>query len=102
MDLLGRKARAALDALEKEHRELATAHMRYIDEVNQLRQANDKLIKTLRDMDQLIYIMSQKTSWDAMRPTFQQLNEGTKGRMEIESGRIRNLLTNEVRKAYNG
>lgn len=60
----------------------------------------DDLIRTLRDMDQLIFMMSQCTSWESMRPHFNKLQSGTETRMRIESDRIRDVLIPEIRAAY--
>lgn len=58
------------------------------------------LIKTIRDMDQEIWNMSQKPSWDLQRPHFTKLLEGTKARKHIESERIGALVQDEIESTY--
>lgn len=60
----------------------------------------DRLIKTIRDMDQLIFLMSQGTSWEQQRSHFNELQIGTEARMQAESARIRDVLIPEIRKVY--
>lgn len=58
------------------------------------------LMVQIRDMDQLIFRMSQCTSWDQMRPIFNQLQAPVEKRMSDESDRIKTLLIPEMQKAY--
>ena len=69
--------------------------------ITELEEANLRLVKAVRDMDQLIYNMSQEDSWKRMRPIFNMLLSDTNSRMRIESNRIRDLLIPEIKKAYN-
>lgn len=59
-----------------------------------------KLVIDIRNMDQLIFRMSQCSSWPAMRPIFLELLEGTNRRMEAESRRIEALLVPEIIATY--
>lgn len=54
----------------------------------------------LREQDQLIFNMTQQTSWEAMRPFFQKLCEAANVRMKDESNRIRDVLIPEIKKTY--
>lgn len=56
--------------------------------------------RKIREMDQLIFAMSQCTSWDDMRPIFQKLKTFTDARMIDESNRIKQVLIPEMQKAY--
>lgn len=59
-----------------------------------------QLVATIRQMDQKIYRMSQCSSWEQMRPIFNELHAGTERRMQDESRRIQMLLIPEIREAY--
>lgn len=63
---------------------------------------NDELslMSKIRDMDQLIFSMSQCSSWDQMRPIFAKLKTFTDERMIDESNRIRQVLIPEMQKVY--
>jgi hypothetical protein len=58
------------------------------------------LVRTIREMDEQIFKMSQCTSWDQMRPNFVQLQEGMTVRKRAESDRINDLLRPELIKTY--
>lgn len=62
---------------------------------------NLRLIQQLRQMDQLIFNMALKTSWEEMRPIFVEAKILVDRRMQIESNRIQTLMVEEVKKAYN-
>jgi hypothetical protein len=59
-----------------------------------------RLTATLRQQDQLIYNMSQCSSWEEMRPFFMELFDGTQRRMKEESDRIRLMLVPEIVRTY--
>lgn len=100
MDLFSRKAKAKLKKVEKQRDDLTMTSFQLQAKNGELSRANDALIKTLRDQDQLIFLMSQGTSWEQQRPHFNKLQEGQERRMRLESDRIRDVLIPEVRKAY--
>lgn len=54
----------------------------------------------IREMDQLIFSMSQCSSWSEMQPIFAKLKTFTDQRMIDESNRIKTLLIPEMQKAY--
>lgn len=58
------------------------------------------LMGQIREMDQLIFRMSQASSWDQMRPIFHDLKYRTDHRMKLESDRIATVLIPEMKKAY--
>src|SRR5713226_4439426 len=67
------------------------------------RKANNQieyLVRTIRDIDEQIFKMSQLGSWDQMRPHFTHLNEGMITRKRTESDRISETLQPELIKAY--
>lgn len=69
-------------------------------EVVALRNQRDYLIRTIRDMDQEIWNMSQRTSWEAQRPHFNKLMEGTIARKHAENERINALVTEQIKETY--
>lgn len=67
------------------------------------KQANqvEYLVRTIRDMDEQIYKMSQCNCWEAMRPHYTNLAEGMTVRKRAESDRIGELIRPELIKTYN-
>lgn len=59
------------------------------------------LVRTIRQIDDKIFSMSQMTSWEGMRPRFQELHEGMISRKTAESNRIGDLIEGELRTTYN-
>jgi hypothetical protein len=88
--MFGWKKTAALEA------ELYTADK----EIKRLEFRERELADVIRRQDQLIFQMSQQTSWDSMRPFFQKLNAETQRRMIDESHRMQTILIPEMIKAY--
>jgi hypothetical protein len=66
----------------------------------ELDKANEVLIAQIREMDQLIFSMSQKPNFEAMRSDFNALQALATARMQLESDRIRDLLIPEIKKVY--
>jgi len=101
MALFGKKRIAEL---EKENAQLRanyineTQHNRV--EETALRNQVEYLVRTIRDMDEQIYKMSQCTSWAIMRPNFLNLEEGMIARKRAESDRIGELIRPELIKTY--
>lgn len=93
IDFFGRKSRAELaavqSALEFTRNDLDAANARIRE-----------LADIIRENDQLIYQMSQKTSWDQQRPLFNQLQVGQESRMKAESNRINSILRKELIEVY--
>lgn len=89
MDLFGKKRQILEKAIETQRGQLAQGSIREMD-----------LQRKIRDMDQLIFSMSQCTSWEEMRPIFAKLKTFTDARMIDESNRIKTLLIPEMQKAY--
>ncbi len=75
-------------------RELAVKEWR--DQRNKI----EYLVRTIRDIDEQIFKMSQLSSWEDMRPHFTDLNEGMITRKRTESDRISEVLRPELIKAY--
>lgn len=59
------------------------------------------LVRTIRQMDDAIFSMSQMTSWDSMRPRFAQLVDQMTARKVAESNRIGDILRTELVDTYN-
>lgn len=59
------------------------------------------LVRTIRDMDEQIYKMSQCNDWYGMQPHFRDLAEGMTVRKRAESDRIGELIRPELIKTYN-
>lgn len=64
------------------------------------RQALLKLTADLRQMDQIVFRMSQCENWPVMRPIFQELLALTNSRIREESNRIRALLIPVIVETY--
>lgn len=54
----------------------------------------------VRSMDQLIYRMTQCTTWETMRPIFNQLQEKQTKRQIEESNRIGDIMRKELLSVY--
>jgi len=65
-----------------------------------LRAQVEYLVRTIRDMDEQIYKMSQCTSFEQMRPNYRNLEEGMIARKRAESNRIGDLIRPELIKTY--
>ena len=105
MDLFGRKRRIAQleDSLATQQRlfNIQQEGWRASEDRIKLLEASElKLMGQIRDMDQLIWDMSQQTSWDQQRPIFQTLLAATNRRKSLESDRIQTLLIPEMQKTY--
>jgi len=59
-----------------------------------------RLLALLRQIDQLLYKVSQSPDWETMRPHIRELCEGMYDRMRDESDRIRTLMIPQIREAY--
>jgi uncharacterized coiled-coil protein SlyX len=69
-------------------------------ENHNLKNQVEYLVRTIRNMDEQIYKMSQCDSWNAMRPHFNDLSEGMISRKRAESDRISDLLRPELQRVY--
>lgn len=86
IDFFGRKAKAEL-AYHKAMLEDAESRIRELADI-------------IRENDQLIYNMAQKTSWPEQRPLFNQLQAGQESRMKAESNRIGAIMQKELIDVY--
>lgn len=89
MDIFGKKAKALENVIKSQ---AATIRRQSKNEL--------ALMVKIREMDQLIFAMSQCTSWEAMQPIFEKLKTFTDARMIDESNRIKQVLIPEMQKAY--
>lgn len=92
-----RKANANLNRrLEQSERDMDPIRREATAKANQV----TFLVRTIRDMDEQIFKMSQCTDWNQMRPNFGNLLEGMLVRKRTESDRINDLLQGEIVKSY--
>ncbi len=72
--------------------------------LTQREQALEQTIKELADVirssDQLVFQMSQCTSWPQMQQYFKKLQEGQQARQRAESNRITEILRRELLQVY--
>jgi septal ring factor EnvC (AmiA/AmiB activator) len=90
-----------VDAQREEIIKLQRADSQFQIDYHAARNQIEYLVRTIRDMDEQIYKMSQCSDWAQMRPNFQSLNEGMLVRKRAESDRINELLRPELIKTYN-
>lgn len=89
MDLFGKKATALETVINSQK---AT--------IRRLAASELEAHRKIRDMDQLIFAMSQCSSWEQMKPIFIKLQAMADKRMIDESNRIKQVLIPEMQKAY--
>ena len=65
-----------------------------------LRNQVEYLVRTIRQMDDQIFTMFQKTDWPSMRPHFQTLSDGMTARKVAESNRIGDIMRQELISTY--
>ncbi len=58
------------------------------------------LVRTIRQMDDQIFAMSQKTDWGQMHPHFLTLSDGMTARKVVESDRIGDILRPQLEATY--
>lgn len=101
MDIFGRKRIAELEkALEDQDLAMVVQLKDAITKAALLQRSEQALTVKIREMDQLIFSMSQCTSWEEMRPIFAKLQAMAGARMIDESDRIKQVLIPEMQKAY--
>lgn len=97
MDLFNRKRVADLEeALADNRRMLDISRIGWVE----CEDREMALMQRIREMDQLIFAMSQCSSWTEMQPIFAKLKTFTDARMIDESRRIESVLIPEMKKAY--
>lgn len=97
MDLFGKHRIAQLEE------SLAQKDDDYTALAGQLRAAQNQieyLVRTIRDMDQEIWNMGQKTDWSQQRPHFVKLHDEMTARKVEESKRIGSLIRGEIIDTY--
>jgi len=65
-----------------------------------LRNQVEYLVRTIRQMDDQIFAMSQCTDWNAMRPYFLHLSDAMTARKVAESNRIGDIMRQELIDTY--
>ena len=103
MDLFGNKRIAEL---EKANANLNRRLQNWEDQWKErnpdaLRAQVEYLVRTIRNMDEQIYKMSQCSTWPQMQPNYRNLEEGMISRKRAESDRIGDLIRPELIKTYN-
>src|SRR6266851_3775776 len=94
-DLRSEKARQREEIIR-----LQVADSQYARKFREADNQVEYLVRTIRNIDDQIFKMSQLDSWEAMRPHFTNLNEGMITRKRIESDRINAILGPELIKTY--
>ncbi len=84
----------------KRIKELERGNERLQNEVRSLKNQIEYLVRTLRDMDQEIWNMSQWTDWNGQRPHFIKLEEGMIARKHAENELISSIIRGELIDAY--
>lgn len=95
IDFFGWKAKAKVEALDRACNILQ-------DELDARNATIRELADIIRENDQLIYNMAQKTDWPSQRPFFNKLQSGQESRMKAESNRINDIMQKELIKVYSG
>lgn len=78
-------------------RELTDRLESYSNDLDTMAIDNANLRQLLREQDELIWQMSQLSSWTEQRPFFNRLLTATNYRKEAESRRIGNIITKELK-----
>lgn len=103
--MFGRKRIAELEKTNADQRQeiirLQLADSKFVNESRALTNQIEYLVRTIRNMDEQIFKMSQCTDWNQMRPNFANLSEGMTVRKRQESDRIGEILQPELMKTYN-
>lgn len=101
MDLFGKKRIAELEAENARLRSnLLNEEAQHRTEETALKNQNEYLIRTIRDMDDKLFSISQCTDWPQMQPRISALVEEMTARKVIESKRIGSLITRELHETY--
>jgi DNA repair exonuclease SbcCD ATPase subunit len=108
--MFGKKKAERIRELETENAALQRAlnaseqnYQKAINEVIESRGAKNQveyLVRTIRDIDQELFNMSQRTDWLGMRPYFQKLCDGMTARKVAESNRIADILRPALIETY--
>lgn len=70
------------------------------EELRASRNQVEYLVRTIREMDDKIFAMSQCTDWGQMRPYFNTLHDGMTARKVAESNRIADILRPQLLETY--
>ena len=81
-------------------KELQDTIQLYKKDVEDREQTIREMADEIRNMDQLIFRMSQCTDWPSMRPIFNELQARQERRQRKESDRITNILRRELISVY--
>ncbi len=84
----------------KRIKELERGNERLQNEVRMLKNQVEYLVRTIRDTDQEIWNMGQRTDWVSQRPHFVKLQEGMIARKHAENERISTIIRGELIDTY--
>ncbi len=96
-DLFGKKRIRKLEAHITNLQSIAGKHEA---ERRALSNQIEYLVRTIRDMDQEIWNMSQKTDWNQQRPHFIKLQDDMTARKHAENERINDILRPQLIETY--
>ena len=89
------------DLFRKKSLARAEARIAELEVANrQLANQVEYLVRTIRDMDQEIWNMGQRTDWNSQRPHFVKLEEGMIARKHAENERISSIIRGELIDTY--
>lgn len=104
MNLFGKRRIAQLEeSLAQKDRLFIIQQKGWAETEAKLRVAQNQieyLVRTIRDMDQEIWNMGQKTDWNQQRPHFLKLHDEMTARKVEESNRIGSLIHGEIINTY--
>jgi hypothetical protein len=100
--MFGKKKRIAeLEAEVNRYRaNLQNESAAHTTEENALRNQVEYLVRTIRQMDDQIFAMSQCADFNQMRPHFLTLSDGMTARKVAESNRIADILRPQLIETY--
>ena len=96
--MFGKKKQIA--NLDAKNASLSDQLLEQIKDNGALRNQVEYLVRTIRDMDQEIWNMAQRTDWNGMRPHFVKLQDGMTARKHAENSRINDILRGELINTY--
>lgn len=92
--------KAKYKQLASDYAVLMEAHDDRLNVIKTQEQTIREMADTIRNMDQLIFRMSQCPDWPSMRSLFNELQVGQERRMKKESNRIHDIMRHELISVY--
>jgi len=97
--IISKKELNRLNETCKNYKEIADEYEKGFNEGNYTIKSQADII---RNMDILIFQMSQCLDWPSMRPYFQQLMSDMENRRRAESNRITDIMREQLIEVYKG